>query len=374
MKSPQIRDAVKVASVPCNQVYIRHLEEVADTGHAQVLRLPDPLPEEGARSIESGWWPPVMLTPQWIRTNHDAFDLMHIHFGFDAADPARLRSLVAELRLHEKPLVYTVHDLVNPHQPDPAAHRLLLDVLIPHADKLITLTAGAAREIHERWGVDALVMPHPKVFDLGSKKSIRAERRSCVTDAVPRRPQRIGVHLKGLRPNIDPAILDPLSRVVARMPEAVLQVNIHAQPLDPGHPEYHPVLAHKLHAGAAAGLWELEAHNYFSESELFSYLASLDVNVLPYRFGTHSGWLEAALDVGTHVAVPDCGHYAEQDSSIAQFRLTEDGVDEDSLEKALLGLLDREGLAGPEASGRRSQRNHLAKIHRQIYRTLLDRS
>ena len=34
--------------------------------------------------------------------------------------------------------------------------------------------------------------------------------------------------------------------------------------------------------------------------------------MLPYRFGTHSGWLEACYDLGTPVLAPDCGFYAEQ--------------------------------------------------------------
>ena len=40
--------------------------------------------------------------------------------------------------------------------------------------------------------------------------------------------------------------------------------------------------------------------------------AALDVSVLPYRFGTHSGWLEACFDLGTAVVAPSCGFYAEQ--------------------------------------------------------------
>ena len=34
------------------------------------------------------------------------------------------------------------------------------------------------------------------------------------------------------------------------------------------------------------------------DDELWDYLQSLDVSVLPYRFGTHSGWLEACHDLG----------------------------------------------------------------------------
>ena len=63
------------------------------------------------------------------------------------ATPAQLEELVAALRRRGKPLVFTVHDLRNPHHPDRAAHDRHLDVLVPAADALITLTQGAAAEI-----------------------------------------------------------------------------------------------------------------------------------------------------------------------------------------------------------------------------------
>jgi beta-1,4-mannosyltransferase len=365
---------VRVASIPHDQIYIRHLEASNAPGAPGVLRLPDPPPADGVRSVQSGWWPPAMLSADWVRANHDSFDLMHIHFGFDAAGPAHLRELVAELRRFGKPLVYTVHDLVNPHQPDPKAHVELLDVLIPEADKLITLTAGAAQEIRRRWGVEAQVLPHPHVVDFGTMDRVRAFRRTNAAMRLRPGSTRIGIHLKGLRPNMDTDILDPLARAVARLPSAVLQVNIHSQPLDPANDEYRPALAAKLHAGENLGLWELRSHEYFSEPELFDYLASLDACVLPYRFGTHSGWLEAALDVGTPVVVPDCGHYADQDPSVARFRSTPTGVDEESLLNAIRDVLRLTGLPGLDVEGRRRQRIEIAQAHRDLYCLLLDRT
>ncbi len=374
MSALQPGQPVRIASVPHNQVYIRHLEDFGSTATPLVYRLPDPAPEGGVRSAESGWWPPAMLSAQWVDANHDSFDLMHIHFGFDAIDPTQMRELIAQLRHHAKPLVYTVHDLINPHQPDPGAHRDLLDVLIPHADKLITLTAGAAREIKERWGADAQVLPHPHVVDFDSMERIRARRETSLQVSTSKAAPKIGVHLKWLRPNMDPRILDPLAAIVAQMLGAVLQVNIHAQVLDPASAEYRGDLAEKLHAGVADGQWELHAHEYFSEQELFAYLASMDINVLPYRFGTHSGWLEAALDVGTRVAAPDCGYYADQDPSVAMFRLGAQGPDEESLKDAIQTLLAQPGLAGMDASGRQEQRRELARAHWEIYVELLGRN
>ena len=131
---------IGVASVPASHVYVRHL---ADPRDGDVVRLPDPVPADG-RKVPGGWWPPLMLDPVWIGRHSGEFDVFHIHFGFDAIDPAAMSDIVHELSLRRVPLVYTVHDLRNPHHHDPVPHRQVLDVLIPAADEVITLTPGAA--------------------------------------------------------------------------------------------------------------------------------------------------------------------------------------------------------------------------------------
>ncbi len=62
----------------------------------------------------------------------------------------------------------------------------------------------------------------------------------------------------------------------------------------------------------AAGELEVAAHDCYTDDELWDYLESLDLSVLPYRFGTHSGWLEACHDLGTTVLAPSCGFYVQQ--------------------------------------------------------------
>ena len=71
--------------------------------------------------------------------------MFHVHFGFDAIGPAVLAEVVQELKMHDKPLVYTVHDLRNPHHTEPAAHAEQQEVLIAAAQALITLTPGRPR-------------------------------------------------------------------------------------------------------------------------------------------------------------------------------------------------------------------------------------
>ena len=91
---------LRVASVPASHIYVRHLAEPG--GRDGVRRLPDPVPAD-RRKVPGGWWPPVMLEPGWITDNHDRFDVLHVHFGFDAITPDTLRQVVEERR-HPPPV------------------------------------------------------------------------------------------------------------------------------------------------------------------------------------------------------------------------------------------------------------------------------
>src|SRR6478735_7553119 len=85
---------IRVASIPANHPYVRHL--AAPGGEAQVVRLPDPAPDV-PDPLPGQWWPPVMLDPDWITGHRNEFDLVHLHFGFDAVKPVELQRWIDEL-------------------------------------------------------------------------------------------------------------------------------------------------------------------------------------------------------------------------------------------------------------------------------------
>ncbi|MET9463896.1 glycosyltransferase family 1 protein [Streptomyces sp. NPDC006544] len=355
--SPAPRE-IRVASVPAGHVYVRHC-----SAHEPdvVRRLRDPRPL-GAPSTSQRWWPPVMLDPDWVRAHHDEFDVFHLHFGFDAQSPAQLSALADALRRHGKPLVYTVHDLRNPHQSDPAAHDAALDVIVPAAEHLVTLTPGAARSIRSRWNRTATVLPHPHVVELP-----RLSRPRSIRDRF-----RVGVHAKSLRANM--AVL-PVVRVladtVAELRAAELQVNIHKEVADPASGAHDPKLLRALEELADAGRLTLTVHDYFDDQQLWDYLASLDLSVLPYRFGTHSGWLEACHDLGTAVAAPDCGFYAEQRPCLTYGHSQQGGLDEESLRDAVLTAYEERPAPRATTTHRTRERAELAAAHRALYASAL---
>ena len=307
-----------------------------------------------------------MLTSAWVDQHAAEFDLMHVHFGFDALSPDDLRDVVDALHRHDKPLVLTVHDLRNPHHETGELHDAQLGVLVGAADAVITLTPGAAATIRARWGRDATVLAHPQV----------------VPDEWLARPRRrreefvVGLHAKSLRANMDPLpLVDALIQALPRMPGARLRLDAHTDVMTAGFPRHEPAFAARLTTLAERGAIELQVHDYFTDDELWGYLQGLDVSVLPYQFGTHSGWLEAGHDLGTWVAAPDCGFYAEQRPCLVY---AADGPERTSSLVTAVRTAYGNWLAGgtaPRASlaTRHTERRHLARAHEEVYAAALAR-
>jgi hypothetical protein len=349
---------LRIASVPANHVYVRHLG--APDGSDQVLRLPDPAPDV-ADPAPGQWWPPTMLSPDWVRAHRHDFDVMHVQFGFDAQVPQALASLVTELRRWNKGLVYTAHDLRNPHHHDRRAHDEHLDVLVPAADEVLTLTPGAAAEITRRWGRQPVVLPHPHVIEF---ERFRPRSRGD-------HEWTVGVHAKSVRASMAPQpVIAAVADVVRELPGARLQVNIHHDVADDDGARHDPVLMRWLRAAEGDGDLDLVVHDFFSDEELWQYLESLDLSVLPYRFGTHSGWLEACFDLGTTVLAPTCGFYAQQRSCLT-YRHDDQGLDVPSLQAALRTAYEQRPRWQARLADRRQERAELAAAHRAVYEAVL---
>jgi hypothetical protein len=180
----------------------------------------------------------------------------------------------------------------------------------------------------------------------------------------------VGLHLKSLRANMDPMRLLPtLVETVAELDDAVLQVNCHRDILDADGARRDEELSDWLRHEAAARRLELKVHDYYSDEDLWSYLASLDLSVLPYTFGTHSGWLEACRDLQTTVLAPSCGYYADQGPVLTY---TNDGDDFDagSLRDAVVRAHTERPRWGAGLDERTEQRRAVARAHEELYQEL----
>ena len=308
---------IRVLSVPAVHPYVQHLLPVSGQASFEWVR---------SGTASAGWTPSPAWEPAWLEGHSDEIDVVHVHFGFEHLAPARLEDVVATLRRQEIGLVLTVHDLENPHLVDQLAQSRALDILVPAADVVLTLTPGAVREIERRWGRTAEVVPHPHVVDLTWIAAPRPAHEGFV----------VGLHAKE-RANCRPeCVADELATAVASRPGA----------------RYEPAPRGRL-----------------TDERLWSHLAGLDVLVLPYAFGTHSGFVEACHDLGTTVVAARTGYLHEQ-QHIMSFDLHVPGSLTDSLHRAYA-----QGRALPaDASHRAEQRDRGSDTHARVYRSVVRRA
>ncbi|MBB2986957.1 glycosyltransferase [Terracoccus luteus] len=348
---------VRVLSIPGAHSYTQRIRATGRPGiRPEVVHLPDPPVPGGA---PGQWWPPPALAPAWVRDHADEVDVVHLHFGFDASTPAALTAWVDALRQAGIPLVVTVHDVVNPHFVDQREHLDRLDVLVPAADALVTLTDGAADDIERRWGRRPDVVAHPHVAPT-ELVGTRAERRD---DRFV-----VGLHLKSLRANVVAApVVSALVAAASDLPGARVAVHVHPEVLSEGHVRTDLTLARLLDEGDGVGPLRVVRHDRHSDDELWRYLQGLDVSVMPYAFGTHSGWIEACHDLGTAALAPTTGRWVEQQRSLTYDWPTEGEPDVDQIATALADAhRDRPRWQADRADRERQQRD-VAGWHERLY-------
>lgn len=338
---------ISVASVPAGHPYV-----TAVTDPKIVALLADPVP---AGTSEPGrWWPPRWLDPAYLHGRIDEVDVLHVHFGFEAIDPSDLTRVCGVLDRHGVPLVLTVHDLHNPHVVDLASHRARLEVLVSSATEVVTLTHGARTAIRSQWGRDAIVLPHPHLLTQGEMCRERPARQVPV----------VAVHGKALRANIDPwPVLAALTEFDC--PPWHVRLDLDHQAF--GSPRGDRLIEH-LRAVHDAGV-DVRVHEPFTDVQLSDYLADIDVLVLPYRFGSHSGWAEVCHDAGVRVVAPSCGYFAEQ-HPCSTFAYDTSSIDADGLRSAVARALETPVeeprlRAERRVLQRRSVRNDMVSIYRR---------
>ncbi|MCW2621185.1 MAG: hypothetical protein JWL64_787 [Frankiales bacterium] len=303
--------ALRVVSVPSHHVYVDHLAPVR--GPARIRQVAVDAPSQT-------WRPSPALTPAWLQEHAGSYDAVHVHFGFEHRSADELACFADALETQRVPLVLTVHDLVNPHLTEQRPHRAALNVLVRRADAVLTLTPGAAAEILGTWGVTAEVVPHPHVVPLDRLSRERPRHLGF----------RVGVHDKE-RANVHAA--------AARDELAGTGITVE------------PPLGRRL-----------------TDDELWDHLSALDALVLPYAFGTHSGFLEACHDLGTHVVVPRLGYYAQQ-HAVVSYDLAVRG----SLAAAVRRVREQGPALRPGAAARIAQRNRVAAVHADLFERLTAR-
>lgn len=351
---------VRVAAVPAAHPYVR---AIADPQRIELL--PDPV-HPGAPAGQ--WWPPRVLSPSWLDEHAPEFDVLHIHFGLESFTPDQLIRALDRARRHGRPVVYTVHDLENPQLTDQAAYLRLLDVIVPSADEVITLTPTAAAEVRRRWNRTCTVIAHPSLLETPSAPGPGPH---AITDSET---LRIGLHLRDLRPNIDAeravtVLAEAVTALGQRGITAEVEVRLNTRVRDED-------LADRLAraadaADAAESRVRIHRGERLSDDELAGWLATLDAFVLPYRHGTHSGWVELCYDLAVPVVGTRVGHVRSQHpADFFAFDLDDAsslvGALDDVASRTRTGP-DRDAEVARRRARRQTQRDDVRAQHLDVY-------
>lgn len=345
---------IRIAAVPAAHPYV--VAVTPDDGSVEVR--PDPVVDAAE---PSRWWPPAVLDAAWIRRHAHDVDLVHVHFGMESLPEGRLAAALdaaAEARL---PVVSTVHDLDNPQLEDQSRHLRDLDVIVPRADALVTLTDVAADRILARWGRRATVLPHPTLLDAGAPR-VRPHAGAFV----------VGMHLRDLRPSIDAvpatrALLASLDALRANGVPAQGRVLVNERTRDPD---------------AVRAIVELVAGRPDcavverprpDDAALVDEVDELDVAWLPYRHGTHSGWVELCYDRAVPVVGPGSLPMAHQHPQ--EYRSVDGPGGPAEAVRSAIAIGTRPGSTARRAAierrrhARAAERKGVRRAHAALYRS-----
>jgi hypothetical protein len=355
------REVIRVATLPGRGLYARHL------GHPEGV---DGVHRVNVAPAGATGRPASAFTPQWIRANVDAVDVVHVlgvpsRLGAD--EVAQAADLVRDAG---KPLVMTAYHLSDPAGSTGRLHAEQLDALVPRCDQVITLTASAAEEVRRRWSVEPVVLPHPHVVDFVRMRRERPRFRG--------KDFLVGCHLAGLRGPVDAVgLARSLASAVQGLKDTRLVVYVNDHVLDPGSSSYDPQTVRRIDDAVSQVGGIVRAQRPLSESQLWDHLFALDVSVVPGLHGSHSVWPEACHDLGTSAVLPAGSHAAGQRPCLVYDTDRRGGgrsagasVDPESLGTALKTAREQGSVWRADPAERWKERVGIAEALRGVYERL----
>lgn len=207
------------------------------------------------------------------------------------------------------------------------------------------------------------MIPHPHVIELARMESLQRARVRHWDG------YRVGIHFKSMRPNMVGAPLLLSSLEAAHADGFRLLVHVHHDVLDPTSDHHDASLTNLLldSVRTSDSVMDLRVHRYFADDELWNFMLTVDAVLLPYVFGTHSGFLEACRDLGTTVIAPSCGAYADQGSQHIFWADERSGVDPASLRAAMIGARRAGSYPALTSSYRFVQQREIAQAYYEVF-------
>ena len=351
------RRRITVETLPGRGLYVRHLAnpEGVDAVHRPTVGWAGGPSRGGA------------FTTAWLRARLPQTDVVHVVGLRPGQHPDDVRAAIDLTRASGTPLVVTGYNLGAPHSAEAARLGEQLDLLVPAADAVLTLTDTAAAEMRRRWDVEAVVLPHPHVVNF-----VRMRQERPVPPPAGRGRLRVGTHLGSLRGGPEQLeLVTALAEAVARTPRADLVVHAHRTVQDVGTLHFATERLRALQDVVRSAGGRLVLHDRLSDDQLWDHLASLDVSVVPDRLaGSHSIWPEACADLGTWAVLAQDSFAAAQRPCLTYRRDAGPAARADDLAAALATAASTPAPRS-DTEERWSERVRIAESLRSTYEEIL---
>ena len=319
-------ESIRVATIPGSGPYV---DAVLPPGVVRVGTAAGPGP-----------W----LDATYLAEHVHEVDVLHLHTGSARVTEAAGQCWSETVRRSGLPLVVTVHRVRDAGSIRPGAageaEDAHLEALLGNAEVVLTLTAGAADAIAERFGRTAIVVAHPSVSrpdpDLGAERGL------------------VGLRLRGVPlPDQDAVVRAALSGAVSGGGRLRVLVEAGSD------------VSRSVRERASDDDVEIVVHRAEERSTHFQ---QLHVAVLPEPSGMHSRDLEICRDVGTRVVAPRRGWLHGQWGEVVSYDTDELGrLDPVSLTGAVAVALTRHMLRPADRAWRAEQLAAVQRVHAEIY-------
>lgn len=278
--------AIRVVHVPGRTPYARKL-------HDEGIRVLNGTAADGLvmpRDVTLAW---LLEHRPW-----DWLDVVHLHHP-DFEPIPRLRAVLAECRRTGKQMVLTAHD-VNPVFGDRVTHHRRLRVLADQGVPFVCLTPAAEVEVRRRFGAPTAVVHHGYVAAPGTPT------RPMQRDPGPTRFLIYG----SLRRNRDVELVLACWRFARHLAETTLHLLLRAPSRVSLAEDAEVWRAIREHA--ADPRLRVDVLPFPTDDEVNAAAAGADCLLLPYRWVSHSGQLEHALDLGVLPVATRAGFLPDQ--------------------------------------------------------------
>lgn len=280
---------------------IRVVHLPARTPYARKLVGPGLSIVNGSR-VGSGVVVPRDASFGWLarQASFDFFDVLHIH-SVELAAGDDIDAVLDRCKAAGKRVISTVHDVYPMFGQDHGGYAATLRKLTSRGVPLVTLTAGAASFLAETLDLEEppLVLPHGYVLHPDDD-------RWADTAAGGFRYAMYG----GFRPN---RVMYPVIANALFGTEPSNRLGILTRALSPIElrecQDARDTIAAAL---ARPDRLEVRLRPFPDNNEIVDFLVDTHSLVMPYLWGTHSGQLELAFDLGVVPVISDVGFFREQ--------------------------------------------------------------